>query len=132
MAASTQPIYAATPNVGSGLVPATLDASLTAPSNVTTIWTPGTNGAMLYELRTVGVGTTVAATVNVFRYDGATYHLIDQVLVTAVTSSTTAIAFKDVRTYQNSIWKNGDTLRVAVTVAGDQSMLKVTAIGADF
>ena len=128
---AADPIYAATPNVGSGLVPATLDTSLTAPTNVTTILTAGASGSKIEEIRVQAVGTTVVGVLNVFRYDGATYHLIEQFLITAVTSSATAIAFQAVRTYRDLILMSGDTLRISQTIAGNQSMLKVTATGAD-
>ena len=127
---ATAPAYASTINLGSGLVPATLDTSLTAPTNVTTIVTGGTNGTKIEELIFQGVGTTVAGVVNVFLYDGSTYHLYDQVLVAAVTSSTTAIAFRTTRQYANLFLKDNTwTLRVSTTVAGLQSMVKVTATG---
>lgn len=129
---ATAPQFASTVNVGSGLSPATLDTSLTAPTNVTTIWTAGASGGKITEIVVQGTATTVAGVLNIFRYDGATYHLIDQFLITVVTSSTTAIAFRQNRTYENLVLKNGDTLRIAVTVAGLQSIMKVTAFGGDY
>lgn len=129
---ATAPAFAATPNVGSGLTPATLDTSLTAPTNITTILTAGASGSKINEIVLQGVGTTVASVVNVFRYDGSTYHLVDQFLVAAVTSSSTAVAYRANKTYTNLILKATETLRVTNTVAGNQSMIKVTAFGGDF
>lgn len=128
---SATPAFASTLNVGSGLTPATLDTSLTAPTNVTTIFTAGSSGSVIHEIVIQGVGTTVAGVLNIFRYDGSTYHLVDQVLISAVTSSTTAVAFRARRQYENLFLKNGETLRVSQTVSGNQSMLKVTAFGGD-
>jgi hypothetical protein len=124
---SASPSFSSTPKIGSGLVNATLDTSLTAPTNITTIVTAGSNGTQVFEVVIQGVGTTAAAVVNIFRYDGSTYHLIDQVLITAVTSSTTAVAFRTTRQYTNLILASGDSLRVTNTVAGNQSLIKVTA-----
>lgn len=126
---ATAPQFAATVNVGSAIVPATLDTSLTAPSNVATVVTAGSNGTKIEEIVVQGLGTTVAGVLNIFRYDGATYHLIDQVLISAVTSSATAVAYRSARKYDNLILANGDTLRIAQTVSGNQSMLKITAFG---
>lgn len=127
------PSFAATPKVGAGLVHATLDTSLTAPTNVTTIITGGSSGTKVEELIFQGVGTTVASVVNVFLYDATTYHLVDQVLVTAITSSTTAVAFRARRQYQNLLLPStSHSIRVTNTVAGNQSMIKVSALGADF
>lgn len=128
---ATSPTFAATPNVGSGLIPATLDTSLTAPTNVTTIVTGGANGTKVEELIFQAVGTTVAGNVNVFLYDGSNYHLYDQVLLTATTSSTTAVAFRTNRQYANLVVPNTWTLKVTGTIAGNQSMVKVTGTGGD-
>jgi hypothetical protein len=130
MAAS--PAFAATPNRGFGLVSATLDTSLTAPTNVTTIFTAGASGSKVDEIDLTGVGTTAAGVVNVFLYDGANYHLIDQFLVTGVTSSTTAIAFSAKHTYENLLLVSGDSIRVTNTVAGNQSLISCIASGGDF
>lgn len=129
---AANPSFAATVNTGSGLVPATLDTSLTAPTNTTTILTAGASGTKIEEITCVGVGTTVASNINVFRYDGATYHLIDQYNVAAVSSSTTAPAYYNTKRYPNLLLKSGDTLRVTNTVAGNQALIKVTAFGGDY
>lgn len=129
---AADPVFAAVPNVKSGLVPGTADTSLTAPTNTTTVFTAGSNGSKVEEIVCQGVGTTVAGVVNVFRHDGSTYWLIDQFLIPAVTSSTTALANRQNRTYENLMLLSGDTIRVTVTVAGDQSLLCVTCLGGDF
>ncbi len=130
---ASTPSFAATPKLGAGLVPATLDTSLTAPTNVTTIVTGAASGTKVEELVFQAVGTTVASVVNVFVYDATTYHLIDQVLVSAVTSSTTALAFRARKQYQNLLLPStSHSIRVTNTVAGNQSMVKVSAFGADF
>lgn len=129
---ATAPKFASTPRVGSGLVSATLDTSLTAPSNVTTLLTGVAAGTKVEEIVVQGVGTTVAGVLNVFLYDGSTYHLIDQFSISAVTSSATAVAYRSVRQYTNLLLADNTwSLRVAQTVSGNQSMLKVTATGAD-
>lgn len=130
---ATAPAFAATPVCWSGLVPATADTSLTAPSNVTTLGTAGANGTKIDSIVVEGVGTTVAGVVNIFLYDNSTYHLYDQFLISAVTSSTTARAYRSERAYTNLLLpSNSWSLRCTVTVAGDQSLLKVTATGGSF
>lgn len=132
---ATGAAYASTVIVGTGTAPATLDTSLTAPSNVTTLsfsTAVGSSGAKIEELRIVGVATTVAGIVNVFLYDGSTYHLFDQVTIPAVTSSTTAAAFSTAVRYDNFFVPSGWSVRFTVTVSGNQSGLKVIALGANF
>lgn len=128
---ATAPAFAATPAVGSGLVPATADTSLTAPTNATSILSGGASGTKVEEIVFQGVGTTVAGVVNLFLYDGTTYNLLDQVLISATTSSTTAVAFRALRQYTNLLVKSGWSLRVTNTVAGNVSLVKVTAFGGD-
>lgn len=129
---ATAPAFAATVNNGSALASATLDTSLTAPTNIATIFTAGASGSKCEEVVMQAVGTTVAGVINLFAYDGATYHLIDQFLVPVVTSSTTAKAWRVSRAYTNLVLKNGWTLRFTVTIAGLQSMIKGSAFGGDF
>ncbi len=128
---ASTPSFAATPILGAGLVHATLDTSLTAPTNVTSLFTAGASGTKVEEIVFQGVGTTVAGVVNVFAYDGTTHHLVDQVLVSAVTSSTTAVAWRAVRQYTNLVLPSASwVLRVTNTVSGNQSLIKVSAFGA--
>jgi hypothetical protein len=87
---SANPIYAVTPKVGSAAAPG-FDTSLTAPSTTATILTGGTAGSKVEEIVIQGTGTTVAGVLNIFLHDGSAYSLVDQVLITAVTSSTTAV-----------------------------------------
>jgi hypothetical protein len=66
---------------------------------------------------------------NLWLHDGTNYRLFDQVLLTAVTSSTTAVAFRAVRQYSN-LWlpSSSWTLRISHTVTGnDTNKLMVVA-----
>lgn len=129
---ATAPAFAATPNVASAIASATLDTSLTAPTNVATLTTGGASGTKVEEVVFEGLGTTAAGVINLFLYDGSTYHLYDQIPVIAVTSSATAAAFRAARSYANLLVKSGWSLRFTVTVAGLQSLIKGTATGGDF
>jgi hypothetical protein len=129
---ATAPAFAATVNNASALASATLDTSLTAPTNIATIFTAGASGSKCEQVTMQAVGTTAAGVINLFAFDGATYHLIDQWLVPAVTSSTILLAWQSSRNYTNLVLKNGWTLRFTVTVAGLQSLVKGSAFGGDF
>lgn len=126
------PSYAATLNISTGTAPATLDTSLTAPSNVTTVFTAAASGSRVEEITFQGLGTTAAGVINLFLVRSAAYKLIDQVLVTAVTSSTTAVAFRTSRQYANLLLETGDTLAITTTVSTNQAMIQATCYGADF
>jgi hypothetical protein len=128
---ASTPSFAVTSKVGTGAVSGTASTSFTSPSNPTTIVTGASGGTKIEEIIFQGIGTTVAGTVNVFVHDGTNYSLIDQVLVTAITSSTTAAMFRARRQYQNLILPSTSwTLRVSSMVASQ--LIQVSAFGADF
>jgi len=76
--------------------------------------------------------TTVAGLVYVFVFDGTTYHLRDNIVVSAVTASTTVAPFQATpKTYTNLILKSGWSLRCSQSIAGNANLLKVTAFALD-
>lgn len=122
---ASSPSFSATPNIGSAAVSATADTSLTSPSTVATVLTAGSSGTQVYEVVYQGTGTTLAGVINLFIYDGSAYHLYDQQLIAAVTSSTTAVTFHQSKQYTNLVLLAGYSLRVASTVASQ--LIHVTA-----
>lgn len=130
---ATDPIFAATPKAWAGIAPATADTSLTAPTNVTTVVTAGSSGTKIEQLRCNQLATTSATSiVNVFLYDGSTYHLFDFFSMATATLSTTSEVTPTDKFYQNLVLQSGWSLRITVTTAGAQSNFKVLAFGADF
>lgn len=130
---ATDPIFASTVNNGAGLVPATLDTSLTAPTNTTTVFTAGASGSKVEQLRLTQILTTASTTVvNVFLYSGATYYLFDQFTTAATTLSTTSEPSPVDRYYTNLVLKTGWTVRCTVTTSAGQSAFVLQAFGGDF
>lgn len=127
---ASAPVFASTPVVWSGLTPATADTSRTAPTNVTTLGSAGSSGTRIEEIVFQGVGTTVLGVVRVFAYDGSTYHLIDEMLISAYTAAETTLAPRYSRTYSNLVLPSGWSLRCTCSNSGNQSMVKVSAFGA--
>lgn len=129
---ATAPAFASVPRIGNALAHATLDTSLTAPTNVATIITGVAAGTKIEEVIFQAVGTTVAGVINLFIYDGSEYDLLDQFLVPAVTSSTTAKAWRASRQYPNLLLPTASySLRFTQTIAGNQAMFEGTAFGGD-
>ena len=129
---ATAPSYAATPRLLAGLVPSTADTSWTAPTHVTSLGTGGTSGTKITQIDIIPVGTVVAGVVNVFAYDGTTYHLIEAVTITAATLSTTAPGTKQTYAYDNFVLpSNTWSLAISTTVSGNVSLVEVVAYGAD-
>lgn len=76
--------------------------------------------------------TTVAGLVYLFLFDGTTYHLYDDIAVTAVTASATVAPFRASRTYTNFWMKTGWSLRASQSILGNASILKCEAFGGDY
>jgi hypothetical protein len=131
MAAS--PAFAATPHAGAVITPATLDTSLTAPTNVATLFSAGASGSRVDTIRITQVASSASAgIVNIFLFDGVTYHLLDNFSFGVVTLSATSEAQPVDLYYQNLVFATGWSLRVTVTSTGGQSAFKVIAFGGDF
>lgn len=127
---ATAPQFAATPLIGSAVVSSSADTSYTAPTHSVTVVASQTNGCKIDEVRFQGTGTTVAGTVNVFAFDGATYHLIDSIIVPAVTASTTSPPWQFIKSYQNLQLPTSWTLVASSTIASQ--LVNVTAFGGAF
>lgn len=132
---STTAQYASTPKVGAALL-TTADTSLTAPTTVGTVVTAGSSGTRIDFIEVIGVDTTVSSLVNLFIYDGTTYHLWKQIPVQAITVSTTSPSFASALSSSTFpielplVLPTGYSLRATTTVT--QTGVKVIATGGDF
>lgn len=132
MTANLNPVFTLNPNVGTGAL-ATAEASLTAPSTVVTILTAGANGTMLERVTVHGTATSAAALVRLFLYDGAAYHLFEELVVPVAVVSTTVAAF-DIASSKITpatplVLPSGWSLRATITVS---QTAQVIAEGGDF
>jgi hypothetical protein len=140
---AADPVFAGTPNIGAALL-GNAETSLTVPTTTSTLLTAAAGGTVVYEINVEAVTssltpTTVAGLVYLFTHDGSTYHLWDTITVRAITASATTAPYRAAasdfagasKTYTNLILKTGWTLRASQSIAGNASLLKVTAIGLD-
>lgn len=132
---ATAPVYFSTPRLLAGLVPGTLDTSFTAPTHVTSLGSGASGGTKINEIDIIPVATVVAGVVNVFLFDGTTYHLLPWGSVTvaaATVSATAAPAPAATITFDNLVLPSASwSLAVSNTVAGNVSLIEVVAYGAD-
>jgi hypothetical protein len=129
---ATAPAFAATPHTAAILTPATADTSLTAPTNVATVFTAGASGSRVDTIRINQVANSAAAGIlNIFLFDGTTYHLLDVFTFGVVTLSTTSQPAPIDIYYQNLIFGTGWSIRVTQTTLATASF-KVIAFGGDF
>jgi hypothetical protein len=126
MAASPQ--FAVTPRIGAVSI-ATADSSYTAPTNVGTVLTGVAAGTRIAEVVVKSAATSAAAVVRLFLYDGTTYWLFDEVVIAAITGSSTAATQRTRLTYDNLVLPSSSwSLRATTSVS---QATHVTAHGAD-
>ena len=129
---ASTPIFAATPKVGVATL-SLADTPRTAPTNVGTVLTGGTSGTRVERVQIVATSTTTAGIVRLFLYDGSAYHLISEVLVSAITPSGTVAAFTATADFTAPgsvlLIPNGWSLRATTHNA---EAFQVTAFGGDF
>lgn len=126
---ATAPAFAATPKASAAVLAATADTSRTAPTTVSTVFTAGSSGSRIDEVWITAVGTSTANQVRLFLFNGTTYYLLKEVLVTAITPSATVSAFTTVIAFNNMVLPSGWSLRATTNNAESYA---VTALGGDF
>lgn len=122
------PTFAVTPRIGAVSI-ATADSSYTAPTNVGTVLTGVAAGTRINEVVIKSAATSSAAVVRLFLYDGTTYWLFDEVVIAAITGSSTAATQRTRLTYDNLVLPSASwSLRATTSVS---QATHVTAHGAD-
>ena len=82
------PNFAITPVLGVGPV-ITASASRTAPTNTVTVLAAASSGSRVERIVATPTGSTIAAVVSLYLYNGTTYYLHDEIQVSASTANTT-------------------------------------------
>jgi hypothetical protein len=118
MPANTTPIFALTPQLDWARITATTtDKTGATPANLQTLVIAATNGTKVTQIGFKFVGTSTAGTLLIFisDTDGTTLRLFDEILITAVTSSTTALSARQVNFYSDLQLKSGQRILVGAT-----------------
>lgn len=118
------PTPAVLKGVACAVTTAQTDKTGATASNIVTLYTAtaaaappgGGNGAFIQDITIKGTGTTAAATVCIFKNVSSTRYLIKEVLVTAITSSTTVATFDSGKLTINEFLAPGDKIDVLTTV----------------
>lgn len=123
---ATTPNSIITPQtVGNGVATLTSPTAVTSRANIagTTglvqLKAAPTNGAKVYEISYKCKGTSSAAQIFIWKYDGTTSYLFDEIPVAAVTPSATVASDNGKKTYANLTLKTTESLYVSVSVAQD-------------
>jgi hypothetical protein len=73
----------------------------------------------VYEITWKSKGTSVAGQLFIWRYDGVTSYLFDEIPIAAVTPSTTVASDRGIKTYANLTLKSTEALYISVTTVQD-------------
>jgi hypothetical protein len=126
---ATTPSFAATVRVGLGTL-ATADTARTGtPTNVVTVFTAGASGSRIDEINIIATATTTAGVVRLWIYNGTTYYLFEEILVSAITPSTTVATYNTTLTFNNFMLPTGHSLRATTN---NSEGFNVIAFGGDF
>ena len=108
--------YASTPRAAVGQV-SVANTNRDGTGTLATILTAGSSGSRVDDIKIQATGTTTAGVVRLFLHDGTNARLFAEILVTAVTPSTTVEAFSAVLLNQAIILPNGWSLRASTNNA---------------
>jgi hypothetical protein len=120
--------YAATPKSALAQLSAA-NTNRDGTGTIVTVLTAGTSGTRIDDITITATGTTTAGVVRLFIHDGTTARLWREVLVSAITPSTTVSPFSATLTNLGLVLQTGFSLRastnnaetfnICVTRAGD-------------
>jgi hypothetical protein len=126
MATSAQ--YASTANSSHAQV-STANTLRDGTGTIATVISAGSSGTRIDDIAIVATGTTTAGVIRLFLHDGTNARLWKEILVTAITPSTTvtvwSVELKDLALVLKTGWSlrastnNAETFNIEVTRAGD-------------
>lgn len=126
---ATIPNFTSTPRIGLGQVSAA-NTARDGTGTIETIFTAGTNGSRIDWIEITATGTTTTNVVRLFLNDGTVTRLLDEILVTAITPSTSVEVFRQQLVYNNPlVLPSGWSLRASTNNA---ETYNIFAFGGDF
>ena len=147
MTANTSPIFPLTPYAVSVSLAATTACSTRAPTitaslpgaNIIAFVPVSTDGARIDRIEVKGCSTSFTAPtadqlVGIWLWDGTTAFLIDEILVSAITPSTTGFSFKGEKDYSNLVLPAafGLYISTSITTTAATTALSATAFGGTY
>lgn len=124
MATSAQ--YAATPRSAVAQV-STANTNRDGTGTIATVLTAGSNGSRVDDIWIVAAGTTTAGVIRLFVNDGTNTRLWREIIVPAITPSTTVQVFSSALYDQALILPNGYSLRASTNNAETFNILVTRA-----
>ena len=136
MAANITPIFPVTPIVGIATLTAataiTSRANITGTTGLVQLTATSTNGTKVDAITIQAKGTTVANIIDVWIYNGTTSFLYAELAVTAITPSTTTVAFTSTTTFNNLVLPPTYHLYISEQVGTTSADFNVIAFGGQY
>jgi len=136
MAANITPIFPVTPIVGIATLTAataiTSRANITGTTGLVQLTATSTNGTKVDAITIQAKGTTVANIIDVWIYNGTTSFLYAELAVTAITPSTTTVAFTSTTTFNNLVLPPTYQLYISEQVGTTSADFNVIAFGGQY
>ena len=147
MAANTSPIYPLVPYAISASLAAVTACTTRAPTataglaaaNITILVPTSSEGVRIDKIAVQAASTsftapTAAQTVMIWMWDGTTAYLVDELIISLVTPSTTAKSFRVEKNYETLVLTAAFALYIStsVTTAADTTALTVQAFGGTY
>lgn len=118
--------YAATARTATTSV-STANTNRNGTGTIATVFTAGSSGSRIDDIYIVATGTTTAGVVRLFVNDGTTSWLWQEIIVPAITPSTTVQVFSSALLEQGLILANGFSLRASTQIAETFNILVTRA-----
>jgi hypothetical protein len=132
MAVTSTPIFVQAPRVAVGTV-SVANTNRDGTGTIATVWTAGSNASRIDHIDINATGTTTAGVIRLYIHDGSTAYLWREILVTAVTPSTSIAVWSasiDCSQPQNLlVLPSGYSLRASTHNA---ETFRLHAVGGDF
>lgn len=109
------PMFTDTPIAKPVAMTATANTSRTTFATGTDLYTTAGAGFLLYGIDFNATGTTTAGVIRVWLHDGTSYFMIGEVLVTAVTPSTTQAVWSSRWTPSGRVYRVPPGYKIAAT-----------------
>ena len=113
---ASAPTYASTP-VGAVVQIATANTNRDGTGALGTLHTAGSTGTRIDDIYITATGTTTAGVIRMFMFDGTNNRLIQEILVTAITPSTSVSVWSVTLTNQAIILPNTYALKFSTNAA---------------
>lgn len=124
---ATAPAYAATPRCSVVSI-STAAANNRTGTSAQTVFTAGSNGSRIEEVRMKAQGTTTAGTVRFYIHNGTTFYLLTEQAYSAITVSGSTASAEYTLSFSNLILPTGYSLRANI----ESGVWDIIAFGGDF